>query len=268
MRVYGIYRVITGSGGAGDVERSIGRERQMIGSKARLQRGVDEDLAVLRYAPDSSAAISYVKVVAMIESNPGCDSHSFRIRADCAVGVYAIDRAIVTRRDIELAFSVKGKAGRVHQVGDERLYVVIRVNLIDGNGDLLAASAGKRHIHVAFRIERRICNGMKIVRNRLSDFHFVAIADVSVTVDGHRAGVRAIGHTRDQEIFRADDDRALDATEIHFRPGELRRLECLTHKSHFTSGKRGGGLDRVNLRIAISVLFAQQSVGDAHEVSV
>src|SRR5258708_22685559 len=127
------------------------------------------------------------------------DGTVYRVSAQCSTGTYAVDRAVVTRGNIKLAVGIKRQPGGVHQVGEKGPDVVIRIDLVDGNRDLLSAASGKCYVDIAFRIQRGIGNRMQVLRYGLGDLDFAPIADAAVVLYGDLAGVRAVRHASNQE---------------------------------------------------------------------
>ena len=70
------------------------------------------------------------------------------------------------------------------------------------------------------------------------------------------------------KIVGTDDDRALDFAKTHLRPAQLLRPQAAANDADFASGQSGAGLHRLNMRVAIDVLLAQQSVGNSHELQI
>ena len=86
----------------------------------------------------------------------------------------------MARRNIHLAFAVKGNRRGIHHVAEKRLHVVIGIDLEDRHRNFLPARSGESHIDVAFAVECGIGNRMKIVGHRHRDFDRMSIADVPV----------------------------------------------------------------------------------------
>ncbi len=104
---------------------------------------------------DGSVAVADVEALLAIEGDAGGDAHAFRVGGHGAVGGHAIDGAVKARRDVHLSLAVEGDGGGVHHLGDERLHVVVGVDLEDRDGNFLSARAGERDVDVALGVERR-----------------------------------------------------------------------------------------------------------------
>src|SRR5215471_2394857 len=111
----------------------------MIRSHAGLKCGKHKNLTVARDAPDCPRAVANVQALLAIKGDSGGDAHTFGVRSHGSVGSNAVYRAVVTRRDIHLPFSVKSKASGIHQLGEKRPHVVAGVNLVDRYRHLLAS---------------------------------------------------------------------------------------------------------------------------------
>src|SRR5215813_4708312 len=111
----------------------------MIGSNAGLKRGKHKDLTDARDAPDCPCAIANIQALLAIKGDSRGDAHTFGVRGHGSVGSNAINRAVVPRRDIHLSFSVKSKAGGIHQLSEKRPHIVAGVNLEDRDRHLLSA---------------------------------------------------------------------------------------------------------------------------------
>src|SRR5882724_13383460 len=110
----------------------------MIGSDARLQRGKYEDLAVRSNPPDGTATVTNVQIAGFIKGDAGGNAHALSVGAQRAIRRHTVDGAVIARGNIKLSLRVKGHAGGIHQLRQKWLDVVIRINLINGNGHLLS----------------------------------------------------------------------------------------------------------------------------------
>src|SRR6185503_9652506 len=137
--------VKTRGGRSGHVQASIRSQRQVIGRDARLERRVNVNLPITRNLEDCPAAVSDEKVKVLVEGYAGCNAHPFGVGGDGTVLGDAVNRSIIARRNIKVAVSIQRKAGRVHHLDDVRPYVETRVNLEDGNRNLLSTRTGERY---------------------------------------------------------------------------------------------------------------------------
>ena len=137
-----------------------------------------------------------------------------------------IDGAVMARGNIHLSLAVEGDGRGVHHLDYEGLDVVIGVDLEDRDRDFLAARTGEGDVEIAFGVERRIGNGVKVLRDGHRDFNGMRIADVAVGRDHDGAGGRSFGYARDQKRVGADHNGSLDLAELHFRATQLRRPQA------------------------------------------
>src|SRR4029079_2802351 len=108
--------------------------------------------------------------------------------------------AVVARTHIHLAGAVEGDAGRIHQLGAERLHVVAGVDAVDGDGRLLPALSGERDVDVALGVERRVRDGMQVLRDGRGDADLRGIRRAAVAGDGERTRRRFVGNAGDEEL--------------------------------------------------------------------
>src|SRR5579859_746744 len=97
VRVDLINAVEAGRAGTGDEHVSVGAEREVIGSNARLERREHENLAVARDLENRSAAVADVEIFFAIEGNSGGDSHAFGVGGHGAIGRDFVDSLVVPR---------------------------------------------------------------------------------------------------------------------------------------------------------------------------
>jgi hypothetical protein len=130
VAVDGVDGLVAGGGGAGDEERALVVEGEVVGGDAGLERGVDEDLAVAQdparagraLGPDledGAGAVADEEVAVAIEGDAGGDAHAFGVGGDGALGRDAVDGALGARAGVEVAVGVEGEAGGVEQLADE-----------------------------------------------------------------------------------------------------------------------------------------------------
>ena len=99
---------------------------------------------------------------------------------------------------------------------------------------------------------------MQILGDRGGDFDLMRIARGAVRRYHHGSRRRAGWNARHQKIVGADDHRALDISKAHLRPAQFVGSKALAHDANFTAGQSGAGMHRLNVRMAIDVLLAQQ----------
>src|SRR6476646_414659 len=100
----------------------------MIGRDAWLQRSEDKDLPVTCDFEDRAAAIAAVEIAFGVEGESGCDAHAFHKHRTGALRCNAMDRALVSRGNIEHAGRIDSEACRIHYVGGEAVHVAFRRN--------------------------------------------------------------------------------------------------------------------------------------------
>src|SRR5262249_24587377 len=160
----------------------------------------------------------------------------------------------------------KGQASGVHDFGNEGLYFVVAVDLVDRDRHLLHAAAGEGYINVAFGIEGWVGNRMQAIGNGLGNLDLAAIADVAVGLDQDLSRLCSWTNLGNQKIFRAHYDGAGNAGKADFGPRELRRLEAPANDPHLASRQGGGRLDGVDVGIAVHIFSAQEAFRDAHRL--
>src|SRR5438270_5067431 len=126
---------------SGHEQVSLRTKGEVVGGNADLESGKDKYLLIASDLENSTVAVAHIKALLMVERDAGGHSHSFRVGAHSAIGSNPIDGAVKARRDIHLSFAVKSNRGGIHHLGDERLYVVIGVNLENRDWNFLAARA-------------------------------------------------------------------------------------------------------------------------------
>src|SRR5579863_3758206 len=105
---------------------------------------------------------------------------------------------------------------------------------------------------------------MKILRDRHGHFNGMRITDVAIVRDDDGAGYGSFGNTRNHEAIGADDDGAFEFPELYFRAQKFLRTQASAANAHFASGEGtlwGNGL---NMRSAIDVFSAEDTVGKSH----
>src|SRR5215470_2889558 len=105
----------------------------MVGGQAGLQSGEDKYLAVAGNAPDGSRAVPHIEISFPVKGDSCGYAHAFGISGNRSIWRDAINRAVVPGGDVEKAIAIKSQTGRVHEVGDKRLGVVVGINLVDRN---------------------------------------------------------------------------------------------------------------------------------------
>src|SRR5580704_356359 len=250
-------RVEAGGCRPGDVEISVAAKRKMVGRDAGLEHGKDEDLAIAPDLEDCSAAVADVEKAVAVEGQPGRDAHTFGVRGHGAVLRHAIHRAVEARGDIQAARAVEGQSGRVHHLVYEGLDRVVGVDAVDGDGNLLAARAGKSGVDVALGVDGGIRHRMQVLGDRRGDAHLSRIAARAVGGDDDLAGSSAVRHAGYDELVGAYDDRALDFAEADAGPAQFARAQAAAHDADLASGHGAHGVNGLDVRLAIHVFCAR-----------
>src|SRR6266849_5302865 len=160
-------------------------EGEMIGRNAGLERSEYENLAVAGDLEDGPAAVAHIEVLSAVEGDAGGDTHALGIRGHGAVGSNTVYGAIMPRRDVHLAGTVKGDTGGVHHLAEEGPHGVAGIDLEDRDGDFLSAASREGSKDIAFMIESGIGDGMQVFRHRGGNAKFVGIAAGAVGDDHH-----------------------------------------------------------------------------------
>src|SRR5580692_5734025 len=153
---------------------------QVISGNAGLQSGEDENLTVRTDLENGAAAVADIKILRAVEGHTRGNAHALGIGRHGSVRSDTVNRPIVTRGNVHLSSPVKGDGSCIHQVREERLDVVVGVDLVDGDWNLLPAAARKTNVDVAFSVERRVGDRVQILGNGHCNFDLVRIAGVSV----------------------------------------------------------------------------------------
>ena len=172
----------------------------------------------------------------------------------------------MTRRDIHLSRAIESDRRGVHHVAEERLDVVVGVDLVDRDLDLLPARSGECHVDIAFGVQSGTCYRMQVFGDRSRNPDLVRITGMTIRRDNHRAGRCSRGHARHQEIIGTDEHCALNRTKTHARTPQFLWAQSATDDPYFASGKSGAGTHRLNVRKAIDILFPKQAIRDPHEL--
>ena len=80
-----------------------------------------------------------------------------------------MDGAVVAAGNEQIAGAIDGQAGGINQRGDERLDAVVGGDLIERNGDALAARAAEGDINISERVDCWIAHGMQVVGDLQAD---------------------------------------------------------------------------------------------------
>src|SRR5262249_54782020 len=143
---------------------------------AWLQSGKDENLAVGSDFENCSAAVSNVQEALTVKRDPGRHSHALGVDRDGSIQGRFIDVAVKPAGNIQDVIPVEGQSGRIHDLREERLHVVIRVYLVHTDRYLLAARAAEGHIDVSILVDGRIRYGVHVVGDGNADLDSDGVA--------------------------------------------------------------------------------------------
>src|SRR5580693_3621593 len=121
----------------------------MIGGQGRFESRENVDLALAADFEDCAAAVADVEISVGIEDHAGGDTHAFYVYGKVSGGGHLIDHAVVAAGGVEDAFGVEGQAGGVHEVSDQGLSAMVRVDFIDGNGGFLAGRSAEGRVDIS-----------------------------------------------------------------------------------------------------------------------
>ena len=141
-------------------------------------------------APDlenGPAAIAYVQIAFAVERDAGGHPHAFSVRRHIAAFGHAIDSAVITRRDIQVAVMSEGHASGIHHLGHEGLHVVAGVDAKNRDRHFLSPRSRERCVDIALGIDCGIGDRMQVLRDRHGYPHLARIAAVAVGCHHHVA---------------------------------------------------------------------------------
>ena len=113
-------------------------ERQVIGGYAGLERGENKNLAVVADLENRSAAIADIKISGAVERDPSRHAHALGVGGHGAVRRDPVHRSVKARGDVHLAGAIEGDRRGVRHLRQERLDVVVGVDLENGHRNFLA----------------------------------------------------------------------------------------------------------------------------------
>src|SRR5579872_2160907 len=132
-------RIKTGGRRPAHIQIAVRPKREVIRGNRRLQCGEYIDLPRTADLEDRSTAVAHVEVLFVIECKAGRNAHPLRVYGHISVRRYLVDDAIVAAGDIEYAFAIEGNSRGIHDIGDKRLQVVIRIQAVHRYWRFLAA---------------------------------------------------------------------------------------------------------------------------------
>ena len=156
-----------------------------------------------------------------------------------------------------MAGLVQRQAGRVHQLGDERLHRVIRSDAVERHWNFLPALPAEGDVHVPVRIHRGIAHGMQIVGDLHAKRKREGRALYASHAHAHRAAHRAFRHPRNQQIIRGHDQTGFGWAKLHLRARVIAHRKPVAPDGKLASRQRGSRLDAFNSRQPVH--FCEQS---------
>ena len=234
-----------------DVEIAVRVKRQVISGDGRLKRGKNKNFAASANLENRAAAVAHVQVFRMVERDPRGDAHAFDPLLRAAFGRDAMDGAVVAAGDEKISLAVERQPAGIHKGVDERLYAVVRGDLVQRHGNALPARPGKGDVDVAFEIHRRICDRMKIVRDLQSDVYGMRLAFVAGSGHAHRASVRAFRDARDQPALAGQRQAGFCLAEAHHRACLRPRYEAAPVDGDLAAWNGRGRRNSLNVRNAV-----------------
>src|SRR5580704_7461904 len=122
-----------------------------------------ENFTVRADLENRSAAIADIEASRTIERDPRGRAHALDPLHRTAVGRNAMHGTVVAAGDEKVSAAVKYEAGRIHQLGDEWLHRVVRVNFVERNRNLLPALAAECDVDVSLGVDRGVAHRMEVV---------------------------------------------------------------------------------------------------------
>src|SRR5271167_110939 len=207
--------VIAGCRRPGDIQVAARMKREMIRGERRFDGCKDKNFAAWTNFEDCSAAISHVEILGTVERYTRGYTHPFNPLLGAAFWRNPMNCAVVAAGDEEISRAVHSQATGIHQRSDEGFYAVVRRNFVERNRNALAAIPRKSDIGIAVRIDRRICNGMQIIRNLHTYGDGIRLAFVRRAQDANHATGRAIGYSRNQPVFTGECQTGFHLAKTH-----------------------------------------------------
>src|SRR5579863_12116 len=170
----------------------------MICGDARLQRGMNKNLALRIDLEDGAAAVAYEKIACWVECCAGGYTHAFHILRELSGRIDAIDVSLGSRSNEEIAVGIEGQARGVQNSGDEGSGAAIGRDSDDGNGCLLAARAGDGGIHHAGTADRGTGDWMKAVIELAGDSDGRGICCAGGRANFNESGGSLSGYSKDE----------------------------------------------------------------------
>src|SRR5260370_12793246 len=129
-------------------------KRQMVRGERWLQRSKHKNLAARADFENRTAAVADVEIFRVIERDPGGDAHAFNPLLGAAFGRHAMDSAVMTARNEEIAGAIDSQSRRIDQRSNERLDAVIRRDSVKRNRNALPSRSAEGHINIPVGIDR------------------------------------------------------------------------------------------------------------------
>jgi len=194
VAVDGVNGLIGGRGGAGDEERVVCVEREVVGGDGGFECGEDEDLAVGVDLKDGARAVADVEVAVAIEGDAGGDAHALGIGGHGAFRGDSVDGSFCARAGVEVAIAVEREACGIHQIADEGDHLEVALDAEDRDWRGLSTRAGKRSEDLAVGVDYRIGYGMEILGHGDGDANRQGVGAFAVAMKDEVAGDCALRH--------------------------------------------------------------------------
>src|SRR5579859_816548 len=243
--------VVTGGGGAADVEFAAWMESEVIGGEGGLERGEDEDFALRADFENGAAAVADEQIASCIEGDAGGDPHAFDPLFAAAVGSDAIDGAVVAAGNEEVAACVERQAGGIYKRSDEGFHGVAGIDFVERDGNTLAARPAEGHVNVSLGIYRGIADRMQVVGDLESQGHGKRLAFALRTYNLDGAAVGVFRYAGDQAVAAGERERRFRFAKADERAGAVPRGEAAAINRDLATGDCGGGRNSLNVRDAV-----------------
>src|SRR5580693_3545911 len=157
-----------------------------------------------------------------------------------------MDGAIVAAGDEQVTVESEGQAGGIDQRSDIRLHAVVRADLVERDGNALAARSAERDVDVAAGIDHRIRDRMQIVGDLKSHADGKGLALVLRLNNLQRVAGRIFRNAHNQAIAADKRKSGFRFTEAYDGAGSVARRETAAMDGDFAAGNGRSGKDAVN----------------------
>src|SRR5262249_25274742 len=165
---------------SGNVQIIVKTKRQMVCGDARFECCKDKDFFRSTDFENTAAAITYIKVAVMIESDAGGNTHALDEQFRMTGAIDPVDVSFESARGKQLSRQIEGQPGSIHDIRDEGRYRTLGSDFVDGYGRFLSASAAVCCVDISFGIDRGISDRMEVRSDFLPDFVWKRPAGIPV----------------------------------------------------------------------------------------